>query len=261
MRGFCACRVLASRSKSATKGDIVSALAGWTEYAILREDQFEPASYFPNLRNPYDMLSAFGMTGLAAWVGIMHLAQPQLGETVVISGAAGATGSIAGQIAKIRGARVIGICGTGAKCKWLIDELDFDVALNYRDSNFKERFESATHDSIDVYFDNEIEEYTERIPISHSGGRDPRPSPNPGQTSRACLGFDVTDYKDLWPQARSDISRWLADGKLKKREHILKGGLKMAEQGLIDLFNGINTGKLLVEIKSPLELHVNKKLA
>lgn len=154
MRGGTVCRVLASKSSQAKEGDLVSGMTGWTEYAILPEGQFEPTSNFPGLKEPKDMLSGLGLTGLTAWAGMTQIGDPKPGETVVVSGAAGATGSVAGQIAKIKGARVVGIAGSDDKCKWLVDELGFDVALNYKDSDFKSKFTEATKQFIDVYYDN-----------------------------------------------------------------------------------------------------------
>lgn len=156
MRGASAARVLASKSKRAAPGDIVSAMSGWTEYAILREDQFEPASAYPGLNpnEPQDILSVLGLTGATAWWGMTQIGDPKPGDLVVVSGAAGATGSVAGQIAKIKGATVVGICGSDEKCSWLVKDLGFDVALNYKAADFKEKFKAATKNYIDVYFDN-----------------------------------------------------------------------------------------------------------
>lgn len=156
MRGGTVARVIASKSKRAAVGDLVSATTGWTEYAILKDGQFETATEakYPGLQDPKDVLSALGMTGLTAWVGMMTIGNPKPGETVVVSGAAGATGSMAAQIAKIKGARVVGLCGADDKCKWLTEELGLDVALNYKAPDFRQKFKEATPNHIDVYFDN-----------------------------------------------------------------------------------------------------------
>lgn len=154
MRGGGVGRVLASRSKKAAEGDLVFGSTGWTQYAILTDGTYEPASRYPNLGQPQEMLSVLGFTGLTAWWGVTQIGQPKEGETVVVSGAAGATGSIAGQIAKIKGARVVGIAGSDDKCKWLVEELGFDVALNYKDPDFENKFKEATPNYIDVYYDN-----------------------------------------------------------------------------------------------------------
>lgn len=154
MRGFSACRVLASKSKRAAKGDIVTGFTGWTQYAVMADAQFEPLPPGLEHHSPKDLVSTLGITGLTAWWGMTQIANPQAGETVVISAAAGATGSVAGQIAKLRGARVVGICGSDDKCSWLTNELGFDVALNYKADDFDARFAEATKDFINVYFDN-----------------------------------------------------------------------------------------------------------
>ncbi|QUC20433.1 uncharacterized protein UV8b_04674 [Ustilaginoidea virens] len=270
MRGVSAARVLASKSKRASPGDFVSASAGWTEYAILSEDQFEPASSFPGLdpRQPQDILSVLGLTGATAWWGMTQVGDPKPGDLVVVSGAAGATGSVAGQIAKIKGATVVGICGSDTKCSWLVDELGFDAALNYKAADFKERFKRATSNYIDVYFDNVggevldmcLARAKEHARFVMCGGISQYNTSNPVGpkniskviTMRIKMqGFIVFDHKHRIPEMRKELSQWLAEGKLKKTETIVKGGLAVAEQALVDLYNGANQGKLLVELKSP----------
>jgi NADPH-dependent curcumin reductase CurA len=155
MRGFGVARVVASRSKRAGVGDLITGFTGWSEYAILGEGEFEPAPRNPDIyARPYRLLSTLGITGLTAWWGMTQLGDPGPGDTVVVSAAAGATGSVAGQIAKIKGAYVIGICGSDEKCHWLTSELGFDVALNYKAGDFETKFNEATNNLIDVYFDN-----------------------------------------------------------------------------------------------------------
>ncbi|KAM0254009.1 hypothetical protein ACHAQJ_006979 [Trichoderma viride] len=270
MRGASVCRVLASKSKQAAAGDYVCGFTGWTQYAVLREGAFEPSSAFPGLDEPKDMLSFLGMTGITAWVGMTKIGEPKAGETVVVSGAAGATGSIAGQIAKINGARVIGLAGSDDKCKWLVEELGFDVALNYKDADFKAKFKQATPNYIDVYFDNVggeilnmcLERAKEHARFVMCGGisqyNTSKPE-GPSNISRVITmrikmqGFVVFDHIKDYGKARQQLSGWASEGKIKKTEHILPGGLKVAEQGLVDLYRGSNTGKLLVEVKSPKE--------
>lgn len=154
MRGQSVARVLASKSSLAQEGDFISANTGWTRYAIVSEGNFEPASSFPAISQPQEYLSALGFTSLTAWIGMTKIGKPKPGDLVVVSGAAGATGSIAGQIAKIKGAKVIGIAGSDEKCRWLTDELGFDLALNYKAKDFEERFDKATDKLIDLYYDN-----------------------------------------------------------------------------------------------------------
>lgn len=268
MRGSTVARVLASKSKLAAEGDLVSAFAGWTEYAILPDGAFEPAKSFPSFKKPQDLLSALGTTGVTAWVGMTTIGQPKAGETVVVSGAAGATGSVAGQIAKINGAKVVGIAGSEEKRKYLVEELGFDIGLNYKDPDFKKKFYEATPDHIDVYFDNvggEILDlalsnanpkarFVECGMISQYNTSKPVGPKNIAQVVAMRIrmeGFIVLDHREKFPQARAELGKWLADGKLKTTETVVKGGIRAAEQALIDLYKGINTGKLLVEIKNP----------
>jgi NADPH-dependent curcumin reductase CurA len=288
MRGAGICRVLHSRSKLAKEGDLVTGLCGWTEHAVLKEGMFEPASNYPPVRRTTDMLSALGLTGTTAWVGMTHISGGiKPGETVVVSGAAGATGSIAAQIAKIAGARVIAIAGSDDKCKYLSEELGLDVVLNYKDADFKKKFYAATENFIDVYFDN-----GESTPIpSSAAGSFANSLPVGGDILDMCLGqakqnarfvccgmisqyntsnpigpknisrvvtmrirmqgFIVMDHADKYADARRDLAKWIEEGKLKTTETIIKGGLRAAETGLIDLYKGVNTGKLIVEIKNP----------
>ncbi|KAM5345848.1 hypothetical protein ACJ41O_011709 [Fusarium nematophilum] len=270
MRGVGACRVLASKSTHAKEGDLVVGYPGWSQFAILQEGRFEPAALYPQVQQPQDLLSAFGMTSLTAWVGMTKIGEPKAGETVVVSGAAGATGSVAGQIAKINGARVVGICGSDDKCRWLTEDLGFDVALNYKAEDFKDKFNEATKDYIDVYFDNvggdildmallrakEHARFIECGMVSQYNSAKPQGPRAFTQviTMRIRMqGFIVLDHAKDFPKARAELAGWIEEGKLKKSETIVKGGLKKAEQALVDLYNGINTGKLIVEIKDPNE--------
>ena len=156
MPGFVIARVLASKSTQAQPGDIVTAMTGWCEVAIVNEGSFEKlaAPLHPNVKVT-DLLGVLGLTGLTAYLGMHEIGRPKAGETVVISGAAGATGSVAGQIAKMMGAkRVVGIAGSDEKCIWLKKDLGFDDALNYKDPEFERKLAEATPDHIDVFWDN-----------------------------------------------------------------------------------------------------------
>jgi NADPH-dependent curcumin reductase CurA len=158
MRAMTISRVLASRSSKAQPGEIVTAMLGIREVGIANENQVEPGSTKLSLAGGRakvtDLLGVLGMTGLTAFFGMTKIGEPKAGETVVVSAAAGATGSVAAQIAKIAGARVIGTAGSDEKCRWLKEELGLDVALNYKDPDFKKKFKEATPKYIDVYFDN-----------------------------------------------------------------------------------------------------------
>ncbi|RCI12264.1 hypothetical protein L249_0742 [Ophiocordyceps polyrhachis-furcata BCC 54312] len=266
MRGTTACRVLASKSSQASAGDLVSGQSGWTSYAILDNNKFVPASEFHGLARPQSMLSVLGMTGMTAWVGMAKLADLRPGELVVVSAAAGATGSIAGQIAKIKGARVIGTAGGEEKCRWLTSELGFDLALDYKAADFRQRFLEATKDKIDVYFDNVGGEtlemcldrantharFVECGLISQYNKAEPTGPRNLFRLVGLRIrmqGFIVTDHLDDYPRARKEMAGWVEKGLLKYAETITPGGLDAAEGALISLFKGGNKGKMLVELK------------
>jgi len=153
MRGAVVSRVLASRSSRAKEDDVIVSFAGWQEVAIVNEALFEPPFALPTNAKVTDLLGVFGPTGLTAYFGLEKIGNVKPGDTVVVSGAAGATGSVVGQIAKIKGARVIGIAGSEEKVRWLTS-LGFDTALNYKDVDFHAKFAEATPDLIDVYWDN-----------------------------------------------------------------------------------------------------------
>lgn len=154
MRGATIARVLASTSGKFAEGELVTVFGDvWTEVGVFTAAQANKVVLPPNAKVT-DGLGVLGMTGLTAYFGMTEIAKVQKGETVVISGAAGATGSVAAQIAKIAGGRVVGIAGQDDKVKWLKEELGLDVALNYNDPDFKEKFKDATPDFIDVFWDN-----------------------------------------------------------------------------------------------------------
>ncbi|KAI1459678.1 hypothetical protein F4805DRAFT_472760 [Annulohypoxylon moriforme] len=267
MRGGSIARVLASKSPKAKVGDFVFARSGWTEVAVVGEAEFD-AIDLPEGARIIDAIGAVGPTGLTAYFGLRDIGKPKAGETVVVSGAAGATGSVVGQIAKINGARVIGLAGSDEKCKVLTEELGFDVALNYKSPTFADDFVKATPKYIDVYWDNVggdiLDKALARAAV-HSrfvmcGGisrYNDLAGENPGIrnlfmviTQRVRMeGFIVFDYRDEYPEAKKQLGQWLAEGKLKAKETIVKGGLKVADAAMSNLFEGGNTGKLLVEVK------------
>lgn len=272
MRGAASSRVVASRSQQAKPGDLVSSWHGWTQYAVLREGEFEPPTSYPGVdpNSPQDLLSGLGMTSVTAWTGMNDIGEPKPGELVVISGAAGATGNVAGQIAKSKGATVVGLCGSESKARWLVDDLGFDKAINYKSPNFKEQFLEATESLIDIFFDNVGGEQldlalTRAKPharfvmcggISQYNTTDPVGIKNLTQiiTMRIRMqGFIAFDKPERIPLIRLELAQLLASGNIKKTETIIKGGLSSCEQGLLDLYKGVNQGKLIVEVKNPTE--------
>ncbi|KAI2631165.1 hypothetical protein GGS21DRAFT_166753 [Xylaria nigripes] len=267
MRGYSIARVLASKNSRTKEGDIITALTGWTEVAIVGENEFETPA-IPKGGKATDLLGVLGSTGLTAWTGLHHVGKPKAGETVVVSGAAGATGSVVGQIAKLRGSRVVGIAGSDDKCAWLINELGFDAAVNYKKESFKKDLAAATPDYIDMYWDNVGGEILSAAlgrakknarfvmcgAISgYNAGKEAQGIQNLSAVVAQRIrmeGFIVFDYVSDYPAAREEMSKWLEEGKLHRKETIVKGGLETADSAIRDLFEGKNTGKLLVEIKA-----------
>ncbi len=207
-----------------------------------------------------------GTTGLTAYFGILDVGKVKAGDFVVISGAAGATGSVVGQIAKLKGARVLGLAGSDDKVAWLKEELGFDDALNYKDKDFFKKFRAATSSLIDVFFDNvggEVLDLALSRAKPHArfvicgGISQYNTAKAEGPKNYLMIismrirmeGFIVFDYEHRYPEAVENLTRWLEEGKIKRKETIVQGGLREAEKALTDLFNGINTGKLLVEVK------------
>ncbi|TAQ91042.1 hypothetical protein B7494_g662 [Chlorociboria aeruginascens] len=282
MRGFAISKVVASKSQSFTPGQYVQGRSGWTELAILPSKELAPLTVAPNTKVT-DALGVLGLTGLTAYFGLLDVGKVQAGDFVVVSGAAGATGSVVCQIAKLKGAKVLGIAGSNDKVAWL-KELGCDDALNYKNESFAKEFREKTKDLIDVFFDNvggeilelalsrakpharfiicgAISQYNDAAPTEfpqrNLHAHQVRPHPPSLLPSPISLlkpprleGFIIFDYESQYASARQDLAQWLSEGKIQRKETIIKGGLQAAELGLRDLFKGANTGKMLVEIKA-----------
>ncbi|KAF9699440.1 hypothetical protein EKO04_002664 [Ascochyta lentis] len=270
MRGSGIGLIVASKSKKFPVGTYASGMCGWSEYAVLKEQDVELLD-LPHGAVPTDALGCLGMTGLTAYFGIMEVGQVKAGDFVVVSGAAGATGSVVGQIAKLKGAKVLGLAGEDSKVSWLKEELGFDEALNYKDPQFKDKFRAATKGLIDVYFDNVGGEILDMAlarakpfarfvmcgAISEYNKKKPQ-----GPTNYLMIismrirmqGFVVFDYADKYAAARKELAQWLSEGKLKRKETVIKGGISKAEDALVGLFEGKNTGKTMVEVAKPEEV-------
>jgi len=251
--------VLASRNERFAEGDWVLHQLGWRELSV--SDGHGIQKVDSSLAPPQAYLSVLGMIGLTAYVGLLDIGQPKEGETVFVSGAAGAVGSLAGQIARIKGCRVLGSAGSDEKVAWLRDELGFDRAFNYKTASLKEELA----DGIDVYFDNVGGEHLEaaiyalrtygRIvacgSISRYNDTEARPGPRNLSmitTKRLRMqGFIIFDHNDRYAEFVRDASRWLRDGSLRYRETIVEG-IEHAPEALIGLLEGANTGKMLVRL-------------
>ncbi len=244
-------------------GDLVFADAGWQEYAVLPGRALQA---LPDLKPETHLLSVYGIAGLTAYFGLLKCGEPRAGETVVVSAAAGSVGSIVGQIAKIKGCRVVGIAGGEAKGRWLTDELGFDAAVDYKAPDFKRQLRAAVPDGIDVFFDNTGGDVFEACLFAmrnhgriaccgavsqYDGGPPPHgPRGVPGLivTKRLNLrGFVVMDYAAENDQALADLQSWVADGRLKVKEDVIDG-LENLPSALIGLLAGENLGKRMVRV-------------
>ncbi len=259
-------RIVASNNPNYTEGQLVQGFTGWQEWLVASDEApLLPVDEIPGVESPSAYLGVLGMTGLTAWVGIRDIAKPQEGETVVVSAAAGAVGSVAGQIAKADGARVVGIAGGPEKCAILTDRLGFDAAVDYKADGWQKALADATPDGIDVDFENVGGEIMEvvfariniraRIAlcglISGYNSDDPPPGPRSFGNlliKRAKLqGFIVLDHFGQAAEAGRDIGELITSGKLEALETVVDGFEKLPD-ALNMLFDGANTGKLSVKI-------------
>jgi NADPH-dependent curcumin reductase len=258
--------VVSSNSERYTPGDLVFGMLGWQDYAVADEAAAQ-MQVLPAGIDPTAALSVFGVTGMTAYYGLIDVGRIKEGETVVISGAAGATGSTVGQIARIKGAgRVVGIAGTDEKCSWLVDELGFDTAINYKADDVPRRLREACPDGIDLYFDNVGGELLDiclaqialrgRIvlcgAIASYNARDavvgPKNYRNLISRRGRMEGFIILDYVPRFPEAQAIMGSWIAEGKLKFAIHLVEG-LEQAPAALNLLFTGGNTGKVIVKVE------------
>jgi NADPH-dependent curcumin reductase CurA len=256
--------VLSSNSDRYSEGDLVFGMNGWQDYAIADEGE-RTMQTLPEGIDPTAALSVFGVTGMTAYFGLIEVGRIQEGDTVVVSGAAGATGSIVGQIARIKGAsRVVGIAGGAEKCAWLTDELGFDAAIDYKAADVAAGLREACPDKIDLFFDNVGGEILDiclaqlalrgRIvlcgAIATYNEREVRGPAN----YRALIarrgrmeGFIILDFIPRFPEAQMQMGGWIAEGKIKFRTHLVEG-LENAPDALNLLFTGGNTGKVIVAV-------------
>ena len=264
MRALGLGRVVKSRSSHYAEGDLVQGVTGWQDYLVLHEDAkgYVRLPSDPGIPLP-TLLGAAGMSGVTAYYGMTDIAPVQAGETLVVSAAAGSVGSIAGQIGKIHGARVVGIAGGVDKGRYLVDELGFDAAVDYKAADFKQQLKAATPDGVHVNFENVGGEVMRAV-LSRMviGGRvalcgliagynsDQRPSDDfsPFIMKRLRMqGFLVLDYTKT-KEAVGAIVGWIREGKLKTEETVAEG-LENAPVVLNRLFDGSHRGKLVLRVE------------
>jgi NADPH-dependent curcumin reductase len=265
MRCFGLAEVTESRTGEFKKGDKVVGLVGLQEYVTLNSSEARAFQKIPAV--PFISDSAFlgvlGITGLTAYFGMTDIAKPEKGETLVVSAAAGATGSIAGQIGKIHGCRVVGIAGSDEKCKWLTEELGFDAAINYKHADWKEKLAAATPKGVDIDFENVGGEVMHAVlgrmnlhgRVVLCGLISSYAKEDPALESFSTIivkrlrvqGFIIIDYAAKFMDAATQLGKWKMLGKIKDRETIVEG-LEKAPEAINMLFAGANTGKLIVKV-------------
>lgn len=256
-------RIIASRCEKFAVGDIAYGLPGWQEYAVVGDDLF--TSWIPRDADLTAMISIYGATGTTALLGLTEIGKPQPGETVVVSAAAGATGSLVGQIAKILGCRVVGVVGSEEKARFIVDELGFDAAINHRTDDLAASLKEHCPDRVDVYFDNVggavldavLGALNQRgrvvlcgaISVYNDQGRPPGPANYMNLISRRgrMEGFIALDWIDRFGEAAAQLGTWVAEGRLKHFEHYYDG-LENAVDALNALFTGANVGKVILRL-------------
>ncbi|MEV7211629.1 NADP-dependent oxidoreductase [Kitasatospora cineracea] len=245
-------------------GEFVSGSFGVQEYAL--SDGRGTRRIDPAAAPLPTHLGALGTPGMTAYFGLLEVGALNEGETVAVSGAAGAVGSLVGQIAKLKGCRVIGIAGGPAKCAWITEELGFDAAVDYQSEDVRKALRTHAPDGIDVYFDNVggtvLDAALTRLAVharvvicgAISQYNNEHAVQGPANylsllVRRARMqGFVVFDYVTRYPEAAREIAGWIADGRLSTREHLVKGGIDAFPETFQMLFRGANTGKLILEL-------------
>lgn len=257
-------RVVATRCDAYAIGDVCTTLSGWQRYCVVRDDLFTTRIAGPE--DDVDMqavVALYGSTGATAYFGLLEVGRPQAGETVVVSAAAGATGSVVGQIAKILGCRVVGIVGSDEKARVITEELGFDAAINYRTENVAESLREHCPGRIDVCFDNVggdildavLGRLAQRARIVLCGAisvyNDTHKPPGPSnyleliRTRSLMQGYLNLDDVPRYPEAVAQLSAWAADGLLRYRAEVFDG-LEAAVDSLNALFTGANVGKVML---------------
>jgi NADPH-dependent curcumin reductase len=263
-------KVVASQNPKFALGDLVSAALGVQEYATIAEDQAQRSGLFkidPRVGSVNQWLNVLGMPGMTGYFGLLDVGQPKPGDTVVVSGAAGAVGQTVGQLAKIKGCRVVGIAGGRAKCDWVVNELGFDACIDYKAGNVKAGLKDHCPKGVDVYFDNVGGEILDdvlarlargaRIVICGAISQYNNTTPVQGPKNYLSLlvhrarmeGMVVFDYADRFPVAVAELAGYLKAGRMKSKEDVV-AGLQTFPEALIKLFTGENFGKLVLQVAS-----------
>ena len=260
--------VIASKNPAFKVGDRVSAGLGVQAYCLIPDAEIKRSGIVkidPRLGTDTQWLNVLGMPGMTGYFGLIDVGQPKAGETVVVSGAAGAVGQTVGQLAKIKGCRVVGIAGGPDKCRWVVDELGFDACIDYKSGNVRDGLKQHCPNGVDIYFDNvggEILDHVlarinrkARIIICGAISQYNNTTPVQGPKNYLSLlvnrarmeGIVVFDYADRYPVAVAEMAGYLKDGRMKSKEDVVEG-LSNFPATLLKLFNGQNFGKLVLQV-------------
>lgn len=261
-------QVVESKYPDFHPGDFVQGTFGWQDYTATSGKDMMPVSKIaPGLSHTI-YLSVLGLNGITAYFGLLDLGKPQAGETVVVSSAAGATGSVAGQIAKIKGCRVIGIAGGSEKCRWLTREAGFDAAIDYKSEHIREKLRDLCPSGINIFYDNVGGEILDaalalialkaRIVLCGAISRYNEEVPSPGPKNYLNLiiqrarmeGFIVMDYAPSFDMALKELTNWVTVGEIKYKEDIQEG-FENIPKTFLRIFEGKNFGKQLLKIADP----------
>ena len=272
MRAGCIGQIVESKNPDFQRGDLVQGMFGWQEYAIGKTGGLSSPSRVPSDMPMTLPLGPVGITGFTAYFGLLDLGQPKPGETVVVSGAAGATGSMAAQIARVKGCRTVGIAGGPEKCRWLLEEARLDAVVDYKNEDVDARLRELCPAGIDVYFDNVggtlLEIVLGQIAMNArvvlcggiSGYNDENPAPGPRNIMNLVIqrgrmeGFIVLDYMARAGEAIGELSQWIESGEIAYAEDIQEG-IENAPRTFFRLFEGKNLGKQMLKLcEPPLEI-------
>ncbi len=263
MVGRTVAEVAVSRHPRFATGDIVLSDNGWQEYAVANGGNLQKLD-IEVVKPPSLALGLLGMPGMTAYAGLTEIGQPKQGETVVVSAASGAVGSVVGQLARIRGCRAVGVAGGPEKCRYVVATLGFDACVDHRGDNLRERLAAACPKGVDVYFENvggatqqavwPLLNNFARVPVCGMIAAYNDPNPLPGPDLRSVLtkrmtvrGFIVTDLAPKYPNAHAELAAWYHEGKIKYREDVVEG-LERAPEAFFGLLQGKNFGKLVVKV-------------
>jgi len=260
--------VVASKNPAFAVGDPVSATLGVQEYCLIPAAQIQRSGLFridTRLGSQTQWLNVLGMPGMTGYFGLMEVGQPRAGETVVVSGAAGAVGQTVGQLAKIKGCRAVGIAGGPDKCRWVVEELGFDACIDYKNGSVRDGLKQHCPDGVDIYFDNVGGEILDtvltrinrkaRIVVCGAISQYNNTTPVQGPKNYLSLlvnrarmeGMVVFDYADRYPLAVAEMAGYLKEGRMKSREDVVHG-LANFPAALLKLFSGANFGKLVLQL-------------